>query len=136
MWHVLHLIVRPIEVLLGLFCVLTAIVLYPGEEEKIQSRFEDFWIRVDDYQKLALSKLGVSNFFDVAIALLFVLLAFVLLVHRLAWPLLTRTLFKMADIGTKGRRAILTTVGLALLAAGISGNVPELVQKLIEKFGG
>ncbi len=68
--------------------------------------------------------------------MLFVLLALVLLIHRAIWPLLTRTLFRMADIGTKGRRAILTTVGLALLAAGISGKVPELVQKLIEKLGG
>jgi hypothetical protein len=326
MWHVVHLIARPIEVLFGLFCVLTAIMLYPGEEGKIQSKLEDFWVRVDDYQRLALSKhvafmtgvsqlethfldrvfgpkliseralgvsfccsmfsvgfpgvvdyfylrpeasgqeffaelmfgsliigvayifvrcsttvrravilfvliglcvqlaffpdaryhmlafsalllggfgcdvafiavtrwllrwaadmnsfiriagtvflnvilatvlispywiamlmvhkvssitsdavvstlafIGMSNFFDVAIALLFVLLALLLLVHRLAWPLLTRTLFRMSDIGTKGRRAILTTVGLALLAAGISGKVPELLQKIIEKLGG
>ncbi len=333
MWHVLHLIARPIEVLLGLFCVLTAIVLYPNEEGKIQSKFEDFWIRVDDFKNLALSKhaafmqqvarlesslldhifgprlvseqsLGVSfccstemlsifyicvgylnhlanlhepfslfdydiytvffglligalfvgaasifgtkhkvvrriivlgtivvlvvlviecipddlesmsaitfivvlggfacdiafialtrrllrwagrmtsfirvmatlvlnlllallfvvplfvisilsaetssvgstlyfvalsNIFDVLLALLFVSLATILLIHRAVWPLLTRTLFRITDIGTKGRRAILTTVGLALLAAGISGKVPELVQKLIEKLGG
>lgn len=56
MWHVLHLIVRPFEALLGLFCVLTAIVLYPDEEGKIQSKFEDFWIRVDDFKSLALSR--------------------------------------------------------------------------------
>jgi hypothetical protein len=42
----------------------------------------------------------------------------------------------MQDIGTKGRRAILTTVGLALIAAGVTGKVPELVQKVIEKFSG
>ncbi len=352
MWHVLHLIARPIEVLLGAFCVLTAIVLYPNEEGKIQSKFEDFWIRVDDYQHLALSKhaafmtqvakletrfldrmfghklissrafgvsfscslaavsifiivsthqtdqnssvkfasscliasivlggaciflrrllvltpllaialllvvsslieyrrgsmasvgvlafavvvlggfvcdiafllltrrltrlagemtsslrvilvvainlflaiflispylaverpfigwptipesvsqtpdsdnspnseleypvrsgdgfldnsllflISLTNMFDAALALLFVLLALLLLVHRLFWPLLTRTLFRMTDIGTKGRRAILTTVGFALIAAGISGKVPELLQELVEKFGG
>src|SRR5258705_11600322 len=56
MWHVLHLIAAPVEFLLGVFCVLTAIILYPNEEGKIQSRFEDFWIRVDDYRHLALSK--------------------------------------------------------------------------------
>jgi hypothetical protein len=56
MWHILHLIARPIEALLGVFCVLSALVPYPGEEGKIQSKFEDFWIRVDDYQKLALSR--------------------------------------------------------------------------------
>jgi hypothetical protein len=80
--------------------------------------------------------MAFSNIFDVVLALFFVILASLLLVHRALWPLLTRTLFRMADIGTKGRRAILTTVGFALLAAGISGKVPELVQKVIEKFGG
>jgi hypothetical protein len=337
MWHLVHLIARPIEVLLGVFCVLSAIVLYPGEEGKIQSKFEDFWIRVDDFKNSALTRhaafmtqvakletqflnrlfghnlvssqsIGVSfslslltfsilgfatlryaskvehvrsmflkfylslllvsllvgvtsavvrkgqnarrmlvasaiilvpvfiwrfnpnsdparadvsanilylavggfacdvafialtrrfvlwagemtstlrvmgaivldvflslalmapfllslinalshryfsvlltrwfgvldaialtNVFDVALALVFVLLAAVLLVHRAVWPLLTRTLFRMADIGTKGRRAILTTAGLALIAAGVTGKVPELLQKLIEKLGG
>jgi len=56
MWHILHLIARPIEALLGVFCVLSAIVLYPNEEGKIQSKFEDFWIRVDDFQNLALTR--------------------------------------------------------------------------------
>ena len=42
--------------LLGLFCALTAIVLYPNEEGKIQSKFEDFWVRAHDYQRLALSR--------------------------------------------------------------------------------
>jgi hypothetical protein len=56
MWHVLHLIARPIEALLGVFCVLTAIVLYPDEEGKLQSRFEDFWVSVDDYKLAALSQ--------------------------------------------------------------------------------
>jgi hypothetical protein len=56
MWHVLHLIARPIEALLGVFCVLTAIVLYPDEEGKIQSKFEDFWVRVDDFKNLALTR--------------------------------------------------------------------------------
>jgi hypothetical protein len=333
MWHVLHLIARPIAVLLGVFCVLTSVVLYPDEEGKLQSRFEDFWVRVDDYKLAALSQhtvfmrqvaslesslfdsifgeelfneksmavsfclsnvseaflllanpaaalgplhwglevlilvsiltaivisriprssvlciiisipsgflaglcwtmaseissgnnlgylrvhdgfvlnavlmfggaacdilfviitrllirwagqmdrtyklvcvillnLGLaiallgpgillakrsftaafkdtvladvvavsrSNLFDVVLALLFVGLALLLLIHRAVWPLLSRTLFRMTDIGTKGRRAILTTVGFALLAAGVTGKVPELVQKLIEKLGG
>src|SRR5437588_2527312 len=56
MWYVVHLVAAPAGFLFGLFCVLTAIVLYPDEEGKIQSKFEDFWIRVDDYQNLALSR--------------------------------------------------------------------------------
>lgn len=42
--------------LLGLFCILAAIALYPNEEGKIQSKFEDFWVKADDYQRLALSR--------------------------------------------------------------------------------
>jgi hypothetical protein len=337
MWHILHLIARPIEALLGVFCVLSAIVLYPNEEGKIQSKFEDFWIRVDDFQNLALTRhaafmtgvanletrfldrvfgirlisiqaLGVSfcfslgtialltmlvsyiilpvrypelnsvgalmislgylicaaivgaacvwiqnhnllrnsiviaaliflllwmvtfragapgvtgeismrilllvlssfgcdvifitltrrllrwagemtsswkvlatvivNFFlavlfvspllvgvnikligdlrdeilitismiafsnivDAVVALFYVLLAVLLLIHRALWPLLTRTLFRMTDIGTKGRRSILTTVGLALLSASVfGGKFPELPKDLVKIFGG
>jgi hypothetical protein len=56
MRHVIHLVAVTLEFLLGVFCILTAIILYPGEEGRIQSKFEDLWIRVHDYQKLALSK--------------------------------------------------------------------------------
>jgi hypothetical protein len=336
MWHFFHLIVRPAEALLGIFCVLTAIVLYPNEEGKIQSTFEDFWVRVDDYQRLALSRhaafmqqvarlessflnrvfghklfsgraVGVSfslsiatvcisglinifnrrllfarsfglilfgllvacaayicirnytlracviviasafaawnaysyfgyslgyvgaagifflllgalgflcdiafvaatrrmlrlagemsrslnvalvivvnfllalaligpflvgllrgvkrpstltsssdvawstvrmilaaisltNIFDAVLALLFVFLALILLIHRATWPLLARTLFKMQDIGTKGRRAILTAVGMALLSASIfHEKIPDLLKEVIKAFGG
>jgi hypothetical protein len=337
MWHILHLIARPIEALLGVFCVLSAIVLYPSEEGKIQSKFEDFWIRVDDFQNLALSRhaafmagvaklekrfldrvfgsklitwhsmlvsfllslasiaivmaiefharklllekfwwftlvgslaialsiilrkgltivavavllflLGLAwlssgywlsrgqgglsylgaaavitipmslsgfvcdavfialtrqllqragemkrsfpillivlsnlllavvligpfvadtlaarnfpyhdvawpdapfspivymisqtNVFDTALALLFVLLCVILLVHRALWPLLTRTLFRMTEVGTKGRRAILTAVGLALLSASVfGGKFPELLKEIVKAFGG
>jgi hypothetical protein len=79
---------------------------------------------------------ALSNIFDALLALLFVSLAIILLIHRAVWPLLTRTLLRMADIGTKGRRAILTAIGFALLAAGVTGKVPELIQKVIEKLGG
>ena len=81
--------------------------------------------------------LGLTNIFDVALALLFALLAILLLIHRLLWPLLTRTLFRMQDIGTKGRRAILAIVGSALLGTSVfGGKFPELLAKVIEKLGG
>jgi hypothetical protein len=329
MWHILHLVARPIEALLGVFCLVTATLLYPKEDGTIQSKLEDFWVRVDDYKNFALSKhaafmtqvaqletrfldrvfgkelfsgqaLGMSicfslgipttwivsqdalvgwsfsaslrvfypfpifclavgatilflqnrnvlrralviaaclclalwigfnsfmprleglisvaaliiflaivgiiidiffiaatrrllrwagtmsssarvlavvvfdlalaflltsplflfqpvgvgtppaivlakvvalgNLFDVLLALLFVLLAVLLLVHRVVWPLLSRALFRMADIGTKGRRAILAAVGTALLGTAVfGGKFPELLAKLIGKLGG
>lgn len=56
MWHVVHLVVRPFEVVIGVFCLVTAILLYPNQEGKIQSKLEDFWIRLDDYRRLAVSQ--------------------------------------------------------------------------------
>lgn len=43
-------------ILLGLFCLLTAILLYPDEDDKIQSKLEEVWVRVDDFRKLALTR--------------------------------------------------------------------------------
>ncbi len=344
MWQIVHLIVRSLEILLGLFCVLTAILLYPGEEERIQTALQDVWVRVDDYQKFALSKhatfltqvarletgfldwlfgpkllsekalavsfslsvgtfslvflrtwlwmadvipagvivvllllgltvgatviglaslllqkrtvtrriiiiialvftacwvnlfsLGVlrrsagiflgasalgglicdfafialtrrllgwvgtatsssrviavvlatvalatilvsplilydfdldfatfslslgslgdldaedllamfavvaalTNVFDAALSVLFIVLCLMLLVHRCTWPILTRSVFRMQEIGTKGRRGILTAVGLALLgSSAFGGKLHELFAKLVEKLGG
>ena len=55
-WHLLHLLLRLLEALLGIFCLVTAILLYPSEDGKIRSALEDFWVRVDDYKRLALSR--------------------------------------------------------------------------------
>ncbi len=71
------------------------------------------------------------------LAFLFEGLVLLLLIHGALWPLLTRTLFRMADIGTKGRRAILTAVGLALLSASVfGGKFPELIKDLLKSLGG
>lgn len=81
--------------------------------------------------------IAYSNVLDVALAAIFFLLCFLLLLHIACWPLLTRTLFRMQDIGTKGRRAILTAVGITLLGTSVfGGKFPELLAKVIEKFGG
>jgi hypothetical protein len=64
-------------------------------------------------------------------------LAIMLMVHRAVWPQLTRTLFRITDIGTKGRRAILTAVGMALLSASIfHEKIPDLLKELVKGFGG
>jgi hypothetical protein len=80
------------------------------------------------------ASIATTNIFDVALALLFVLLAAMLLIHRLLWPLLTRTLFRIQALGTIGRRGILVTVGLTLL--GWSGvHLPELARELLKALG-
>jgi hypothetical protein len=55
MLYVLHIVGRIIEALLGLFCLISALMLYPSKDGKIQSKLEDFWIRVDEYQMVAVS---------------------------------------------------------------------------------
>jgi hypothetical protein len=52
MWHVLHLIVRSFEVLLVLFCILSASLLFSTEEGKIQSDLEKLWVKIDDKEDL------------------------------------------------------------------------------------
>jgi hypothetical protein len=84
-----------------------------------------------------LAFVALTNMFDAALALLFALLAVLLLIHRAVWPLLTRTLFKMQDIGTKGRRGILAALGVALLGTSVFGEkVPDLFKDLMKVFGG
>jgi hypothetical protein len=318
MWHVLHLIARPFEALVGVFCLVTAGLLYPKEDGTIQSKLEDFWIRVDDFQNLALTRhaafmtqiakletsildrifghsllsyraffaswwcslisiwlitvpfvyhtirfkraliiyfiftfvvsimfikhskkypryaedeggyevalvmlttlsvfmpvtglssigailgslfcdvffiavtrallrwvgtmksslkvlfavaanialglllvspvfwgygrplkemvgsniftVGASNVLDALLAWFFVVLAATLVLHRLLWPLLTRTLFRLQETGTKGRRGILIAVGCSLLGTSVfGGEFPKLWEKILEKFGG
>jgi hypothetical protein len=86
---------------------------------------------------ITISMIAFSNIMDAVVALFYVLLAVLLLIHRALWPLLTRTLFRMAYIGTKGRRSILTTVGLALLSVSVfGGKFPELLKDLVKIFGG
>jgi hypothetical protein len=75
-----------------------------------------------------------GNLFDALLALLFEILALMLLVHRVFWPLLSRILFRVQDIDTKGRRGLLVTVGIGLM--GWSGvQLPKLMKDLVNGFG-
>jgi len=77
----------------------------------------------------AIIVVSASNAIDALAASVFLLFAALLLVHRLFWPLLNRTLFRFKDLGTKGRRALLVAVGLALLtAAGLADWLKEIVK--------
>jgi hypothetical protein len=52
----LFLIAKAFSVFLGLFLIVSRVFLFEETQGKIQSRIEDLWIRVDDYQKTAYSK--------------------------------------------------------------------------------
>jgi hypothetical protein len=82
--------------------------------------------------------LGVAAYFDsmlnsidAVVASLIAILTALLLIHRLLWPILTRTLFRMQDIGTKGRRGVLVTFGLAILSwSGVT--FTDLMRELLK----
>lgn len=81
--------------------------------------------------------IALTNVFDTVLALLFVLFATTLIIHRALWPLLTRSLFRMQAIGTKGRRGIFITVGIALLDVSVfRGKFPELLKGIIRSLAG
>jgi len=77
---------------------------------------------------------SASNMIDLLVASVFVLLAALLLIHRVLWPLLNRSIFRFQEIGTKGRRAILVSAGLMLVGAGASDTALEWVKKVSEIF--
>jgi hypothetical protein len=75
--------------------------------------------------------ISIGNFFDVILSLVFLLLALMLLLHRVFWPLLHRTLFRVQYIGPSGRRGLLVSVGLGLL--GLSGSkLADVIKGLIK----
>lgn len=76
---------------------------------------------------------ALSNTLDLFVACLFGFLILLLLIHRVLWPVLVRTVFRLQEVGTKGRRLILALVGVALATQSIAGRkVPEFVQELIK----
>jgi len=78
--------------------------------------------------------ISISNLLDALLALLFVGMAVMLLVHRVIWPLLNRTLFRLQEVGTRGRRGILVAVGLALITwSGV--RIPDMLRTLTHGLG-
>jgi hypothetical protein len=89
---------------------------------------------LDSFVQLGLTQLARSNLFDGLLALLFVILPIVLLIHRVFWPILGRSLFRVQALGTKGRRGVLIATGTALL--GLSGvHIGGLFHELLTALG-
>jgi hypothetical protein len=75
--------------------------------------------------------LSLSNSFDILIAAAFVIMACAMLIHRMFWPLLARPIYALAELGIRGHRRLLGTVGMALV--GIAAGKPLVfLAKLIE----
>jgi hypothetical protein len=70
---------------------------------------------------------------DVLVASAFILLAIIMLIHRLFWPIVARPIYALADLGLIGHRKLFGTVGLALLGLA-TGKPLELLLKLVDVF--
>lgn len=77
----------------------------------------------------------VAASFDGLLASVFVVLAILMVVHRIIWPILARPVYALADLGVIQQRKLLGCVGLALLGFGI-GKLPEFVKQVISIFVG
>jgi hypothetical protein len=77
-----------------------------------------------------------SNTLDFMASCVFVALALALLIHRALWPLLNRSVFRLQEIGTRGRRALLVSLGAALLGIALGNNAAEWARKAAELFTG
>ncbi len=77
---------------------------------------------------------GLTNAFDILVASAFFLLASLLLLPRLLWPLLNRPLHAIAThIGV--RKRLFLAVGLILLSFAY-GKVPEWLQEILKSLVG
>jgi len=77
---------------------------------------------------------GLTNAFDILVASAFLLLALLLLLHRLLWPLLNRPLYAIAT-HTGARNGVFLAVALVLLSLAY-GKVPEWLQEILKSFVG
>ncbi len=98
----------------------------------------DFWGGTtiqDEFARVVMIVAG-SNTLDFLASSVFVVLALVLLIHRALWPLLNRSVFRLQEIGTRGRRAVLVSLGLGLLGVSTGANVAEWAKKASELLKG
>jgi len=77
--------------------------------------------------------LSSSNAIDGLVASVYVVLAMLMLVHRVLWPLLARPIYALADLGVIRQRKLLGCVGLALLGFA-TGKMPEFAKQVIDAF--
>ncbi len=83
--------------------------------------------------KLAAEWISAANILTALVALVFVLVALIMILHRIAWPLVERLVYALARFGIFRHRKALATVGLALLST-VFPPVQSLGKRLLEIF--
>ncbi len=56
MGHIVILILKTLSVIAGLFLIITRLFVFEKTQGMVQSKIENLWIRMDDYEKYALWK--------------------------------------------------------------------------------
>jgi hypothetical protein len=77
--------------------------------------------------------LGSTNIIDGFTSGLIVFFALAMLLHRLFWPFLSRTVFGLKNLGILKWRKLLGAVGIALIASATPAG-KEIVERIIEKL--
>jgi hypothetical protein len=77
--------------------------------------------------------LGGANGLEAIVAVIFFLLLIVLVVHRIAWPLVEKPLYALQRLQPVKKRPALLGLGFVLLAVATGANL-ERIQKLVEMF--
>jgi len=75
---------------------------------------------------------AASNIITSLGTLLSIVLAILMLVHRICWPLLERPIFALQGLGIARRKKVFAASGIALIGVSL-GHTPE-VLKVIDKF--
>jgi len=74
------------------------------------------------------------NLFELVAASIFFVLAFLMLGHRLLWPVVSRPVYAFVSrVGV--RQKLFSVIGIALLTLS-TGKVPEWLKKIVEIFSG
>jgi len=73
-----------------------------------------------------------SNLYTAIVAISFIILALLMLLHLVIWPVMERPIYVLQDLGIVRRKKLLVAVGISLIAIWF-GHVPEFL-KILEKL--
>ncbi len=76
---------------------------------------------------------SLSNVITALSATIFILLAFILLAHRLFWPLIERPVYALQRLGIARRSKFLGSLGIILIGIGL-GFVPGWLKDIVDKL--
>ena len=98
-----------------------------------------FWLYKDPfgderkYTAFVVLFTAFSNLLDAFIATLFLVLALIILAHRLLWPLFERPVYSLQKLGIAKRSKLLGTIGVVLVSVAL-GAEPTWLKSIVDRF--